>query len=201
MTRKGNDGTSKPWRVFCAIELAADVRSRIQNHIERLREKVPACKASWSRVENIHLTVMFFGNVEPHRIASIASSAARAVNKFSAFEILIAGAGAFPKPNQPRVLWIGVDDQTGKLLELQQQFEEECMVEGFQKEDRAFRPHLTIARFRKLEGASAAAEVHQKLGFEPAPLLVNELVVFRSELNNEGSKYTILSRHKLSDKL
>ena len=69
--------------------------------------------------------------------------------------------------------------------------------EGFTKEERAFSPHLTIARIRKPEGARKLAEVNNSLGFEAMDLQVNELVVFRSELSSKGSKYTALSRHGL----
>ena len=45
------------WRVFCAIELPETVRAQLQKHIVQLREEVPDAAASWSRVENIHLTL------------------------------------------------------------------------------------------------------------------------------------------------
>jgi RNA 2',3'-cyclic 3'-phosphodiesterase len=198
---RGRGDAEKPFRIFCAIELSAAVRSRIQQHVDRLRAAVPEFRASWSRVENIHLTVKFFGNVEQNMIPRIAGAALRAVNEFQPFDISIAGSGAFPKPSQPRVLWIGVEDHTGKLAELQRQFENECEAEGFQKEKRPFRPHLTIARIRKPEGARAAAEANQTLSFKPITLTVNELVVFRSEPSSTGSKYTTLSRQKMSDML
>ncbi|HEV8369661.1 MAG TPA: RNA 2',3'-cyclic phosphodiesterase [Pyrinomonadaceae bacterium] len=190
-----------PFRTFCAIELSSVVRSRLQQHIDQLRTTAPECHASWSRAENIHLTVKFFGDVQQNSVARMANAAARTVENLSAFEISIAGTGAFPKTSQPRVLWIGIDDLTGKLAELHEQFEKECATEGFPKEGRRFRPHLTIARIRKPEGARAVAELNQTTGFESISLTVNELVVFRSELSSKGSTYTALSRHKLSDML
>ncbi len=190
---------SELFRTFCAVELTAEVRDQIQKHIERLRVEVPQSQASWSRVENIHLTLKFFGNIEQNRITSISNAAARAVNDCSPFDLLILGAGAFPKPSQPIVLWIGVQDPTDRLGNLQRRFEDECAAEGFEKENRAFRPHLTIARIRKHVGARALAEANGKLGFEAASVRVNELVVFRSELSSTGSKYTALSRHQMSD--
>ena len=188
---------SQLFRIFAAIELSADIRDRIQQHIQQLRAAVPECHPSWSRVENIHLTVKFFGDVEQSKIAQIADAASRSVMNFSSFQILINGTGAFPKPSQPRVIWIGVEDPTKQLLRLQSEFEAECAREGFTKEERAFSPHLTIARIRKPEGARKLAEVNNSLGFEAMDLQVNELVVFRSELSSKGSKYTVLSRHGL----
>jgi RNA 2',3'-cyclic 3'-phosphodiesterase len=59
------------WRVFCAVELPEEVRVRLEDHVSRLRKQVPDVAASWSRVENIHLTLKFFGNVEVDRIQKI----------------------------------------------------------------------------------------------------------------------------------
>jgi RNA 2',3'-cyclic 3'-phosphodiesterase len=189
------------FRIFCAIELPASIRDRIQKHIERLGKAVPENRANWNRVENVHLTLKFFGNVERNRISDIANAATRTVKSCSSFDVLISRTGAFPKPTQPHVLWIGVEDSTGELTNFQRRFEEECWVEGFEKEKREFHPHLTIARIRKPHGARTLAEANERLGFDAACVRVNELVVFRSELSSKGSKYTALSRHKMSDEL
>lgn len=186
------------WRVFCAVELPAEVRARLEDHVRRLRKEVPDAAASWSRVENIHLTLKFFGNVEVERIERISAAAERAVKESSTFQIGVGETGVFPRPSRPQVLWIGVIDQTGRLSALQEKFEKECAVEGFAKEDRAYKPHLTIARLRKPDGARQLAEAHLQIKFEPGEITVNEVVVFRSELSPKGSRYTPLSRHRVS---
>ena len=185
------------WRTFCAVELPEDVRERLRRHIQQLREAVPEAAASWTRVENIHLTLKFFGNVDVARISTISDAASRAVKEFSTFSIGVGETGVFPKPSRAQVLWIGVSDPSGKLLSLQQQLENECAKKGFDKEDRAYRPHLTIARLRKPEGARRLADVHLQMKFEPLDIELKELVVFRSELSSKGSRYTAISNHKL----
>ena len=185
------------WRVFCAIELADDVRARLQEHIARLRKEVPDAAASWSRVENIHLTLKFFGNVAVDRIAKISAAATRTTDRLSKFEIGVGNTGVFPRPSRAQVLWIGVSDPAGKLTALQKRFEEECAVDGFEKEDRAYKPHLTIARIRKPEGSRQLADTHLQMTFEPIAVPINELIVFRSELSSKGSKYTSISHHPL----
>jgi 2'-5' RNA ligase len=187
------------WRVFCAVELPDDVRSRLQDHISRLRKEVPDASASWSRVENIHLTLKFFGNVAVERIEAISAAASQTVKEFAPFQIEIGSTGVFPKASRAQVLWIGVNDPSGKLSKLQQRLEDQCAAEGFAKEDRAYRPHLTIARIRKLEGARRLADAHLRLKFETAEVGLNELIVFRSELSSKGSRYTAISRHQLSN--
>jgi 2'-5' RNA ligase len=132
------------WRVFCAVELPDVVRTRLADHVLRLRKEVPDAAASWSRVENIHLTLKFFGNVEVKRIERISAAAARVVKQFSTFQIGVGDTGVFPRPRRPQVLWIGISDPAGQLSALQEKFEDECAAEGFAKEDRAYRPHLTM---------------------------------------------------------
>ena len=183
------------WRVFCAVELADDVRARLQEHIARLRKEFPDAAASWSRVENIHLTLKFFGNVALDRVPKISAAATRTTEQFSKFQISVGNTGVFPRPSRAQVLWIGVSDPTAQLSNLQKGFEEECASEGFDKENRAYRPHLTIARLRKPE--RRLVDTHLQLTFEPIVVPLHELVVFRSELSSKGSRYTAISKHHL----
>jgi len=185
------------WRVFCAVELADNVRARLQEHIARLRKEVPDAAASWSRVENIHLTLKFFGNIAVDRTAKISAAATRTTEQFSRFEIGVGNTGVFPRPSRAQVLWIGVSDPNGKLAALQKRFEEECAVDGFEKENRTYKPHLTIARLRKPEGARRLADTHLNTNFPTIEVPLHELVVFRSELSSKGSKYTSISHHPL----
>jgi RNA 2',3'-cyclic 3'-phosphodiesterase len=186
------------WRVFCAVELPDVVRARLEDHVLRLRQKVPDAAASWSRVENIHLTLKFFGNVEAERIQKISEAAERVVKQFSTFQINVGETGVFPRASRPQVLWIGIGDPLGQLTALQEKLENECAAEGFPKENRAYRPHLTIARLRRPEGARQLAEAHLGMRFEPVEVAVKEIVVFRSELSPKGSKYTSISKHHVS---
>lgn len=189
---------SEEWRTFCAVELPDEVRERLREHVRRLREAVPEAAASWTRIENIHLTLKFFGNVAAARIPAISAAVARAIKESAAFRIGVGGTGVFPKPSRAQVLWIGVSDPSGQLSSLQRQLENECAKKGFEKEDRAYRPHLTIARLRKPEGARRLADTHLQMKFDPVEIEINELVVFRSELSSKGSRYTAISKHQLS---
>ena len=181
------------WRMFCAVELPQEVRVRLEEHVARLRKEIPDVAASWSRVENIHLTLKFFGNVDVDRVGVISAAIDRAVKNFAPFEISVGKTGTF----RTQVLWIGVKDPSGKLAALQKQIENECAAEGFEKEDRAYRPHLTIARIRRPDGAKRLADAHLQMPFEPVTIDIKEVVVFRSELSPKGSKYTAISNHGL----
>ena len=185
------------WRVFCAIGLEVSVRASLMRQIKRLRESVPHAQASWSRKENIHLTLKFLGEIQTSRLGKLSNGTARAVADFPPFQITLEETGVFPKHGTPRVLWIGVKDGSGKLAELHARLEEECAGQGFPREDRPFQPHLTIARLRKPLGARAMAAAHYEMRFETVAVAVAELSVIRSEPGVAGSRYTLVSSHRL----
>jgi 2'-5' RNA ligase len=185
------------WRVFCAIDLPAVARTRLVAHIDHLRRALPAAQASWNRHENLHLTLKFLGEIERSRLTNLSNAAAGAVADLRPFQITIEETGVFPKHGAPRVLWIGVKDELGKMAELQACLENECAKQGFAREERPFHPHLTLARLRKPQGARELALAHQELHFERIEVVVSQLLVIRSELSSTGSRYTVISRHQL----
>jgi RNA 2',3'-cyclic 3'-phosphodiesterase len=185
------------WRVFCAIDLPHDIREMVMSHSMRLRKAVPEAQASWSRPDNIHLTLKFLGEVPKSRVEALSRAAANASTGHESFPIRVQGTGAFPTHREPLVLWIGIEDLKGKLGELYGRLEDECVKAGFKKEVRPFHPHLTVARLRKPQRARTLAAAHKAMGFEPAEIAVSELLVITSELSSEGSRYTVISRHPL----
>jgi 2'-5' RNA ligase len=192
-----NLAREKVWRVFCAIDLPRDLRERLMTHSKRVRDAAADARASWSRVDNIHLTVKFLGDIPLPQVERLSEAAARSVRDLAPFTIVVEQAGAFPKHGQPRVLWIGINDFSGKLGELHARLEDEAAKAGFAKDDRPFHPHLSIARLRQPQHARTLAAPHQQLEFEPAEIAVSELLVIRSELRREGPTYTVISRHAL----
>lgn len=194
------DNSESTWRVFCAIEIPNEVRQRVLAHADRLRERAPTVQASWTRMDNIHLTLKFFGNLVPEKISKISKAADEVARHFSPIATSVEGCGAFPKHGPPRVLWIGLNDPSGRLVDLQTEFERECAREGFVKEDRAFHPHLTVARLRNPQGARSLAEIHKETGFETAEFTLTAFTIFRSELSSKGSKYSVISHHPLTAK-
>ena len=188
----------KTWRVFCAVALPRDLHERLITHINCIRNAVPDARASWSRADNIHLTLKFLGDISLLQVEKLAEAASRSVEDFAPFKIVLEHTGVFPPHGSPRVLWIGVNDLEGKLGELHARLEDAAARSGFQKEPRPFHPHLTLARLRKPQHARALAAAHKAMEFDPAEIGVSELLVIRSELSSSGSHYTIISQHPLN---
>jgi 2'-5' RNA ligase len=177
--------------------LPAEVRARAADAIARLRDAVPEARASWERVEKLHITLKFVGEIAPDSVAALSSAAANAARMSEPFILKLSGAGAFPPRGLPRILWLGIQDSSGALAQLQSHLEDECATAGFTREERPFHSHLTLARIRSPQGARELARLHQETVFEPIDFPVTDLLVMRSELGPGGSRYTEVSRHKL----
>lgn len=186
------------WRVFCALAIPDAVRQKMREHINSLVRSFPDVKVSWTNTDNIHLTLKFFGNIAVDQVPSITDSAAAAADESTIFDLQIGACGVFPGRSRPKVLWIGVSDFSGGLSRLQQRLEDECEKRGLPKEERTFKPHLTIARLRGGNDTRALVDAHLRIEFPEQTINVNELIVFRSELSSDGSKYTAISKHTIA---
>ena len=96
------------YRTFVAIELPRALRAKVIGHIEQLRRELPDARASWSREDNLHLTLKFLGNVPVSEIPKLSDAIARAVSGVKPFDLSVSGCGVFPPKGRPNVLWIGV---------------------------------------------------------------------------------------------
>jgi 2'-5' RNA ligase len=200
------------YRTFIAIELPAGVRQDIKQHIDRLRQAFPEVRASWSREDNLHLTLKFLGDVPVSRISTLSEACANAARQSASFELVVKGCGMFPPHGRPKVLWVGIQgrgpdsassqvllsgNSQSPLMLLHTSIEDACAAAGFAPEARPYHPHLTIARLRESKDARALAEQHEQIGFPEHAFTVSEIILFRSELSSQGSKHTALSLHQL----
>jgi 2'-5' RNA ligase len=191
----------KSLRLFCAVELPPDTRARAVRHTARLRENLTTpLKVSWEREEKLHLTLKFFGDLEPEHLDRLMPAMKRAAAVVPPFAARLEGSGVFPALSRPQVLWLGVADATGKLAALQHALEEECARFNFPRDTRRFHPHVTLARVRVVNGETRQlARRHKETRFEPVSFSVGELVLFQSLLGAGGSQYVTRYRQRLGD--
>jgi RNA 2',3'-cyclic 3'-phosphodiesterase len=185
-------------RTFTAIDISPEARSAALRLIERLRA-APA-KVTWTKAANLHYTLKFLGDVQAEKTADICRAVKEAVNPFSPFQIVAAGAGAFPSLAHPQTLWLGVGDGTEQMELLFQALERLLEPLGFAREHRRFAPHLTLGRVR---GGSPAGfkELNELISkhadFDAGPMMVRSVTVFSSVLGADGPTYSTLSRAEL----
>ena len=192
------------YRTFIACELPTDIRPRIKEYIDQLRDAFPQVRASWSREDNLHLTLKFLGDLPASRITGLSDACSEALKDLEPFELMISGCGSFPPHGKPKVLWIGIEDAgtpaASHLSQLHAALEASCAARGFERETRPYHPHLTVARIREAKDTRALAEHHRQINFPPQRFAICEVVVFRSQLSSAGSKHFALSRHRLGSK-
>lgn len=154
---------------------------------------------SWVAPENFHLTLKFLGGVDEARVTAVAGALHEAAAPHAAFDIEIVGLGAFPSATRPRVLWAGVRAGHDALAALADAVDGALARLGFPREERAFSPHVTLARVREprrapaLAGALSAAAA-QLFG----RVVVREATLMRSQLSPRGARYTPLAAAPLS---
>jgi len=178
-------------RLFVAIEIEHEIRERINEFASSVRAKVPG--ARWVRPEGLHITLKFLGNVAETRRAEI-EHALRSVRGHS-FALSLRHLGAFPNARSPRVLWVGIE--SGPDLErLASAVDKQMGSVGFEREQRAFSPHVTLARFNERPRGnlgSLLADSQPSFG----TMTANEFHLYESKLSPLGSRYTKLASFKL----
>lgn len=175
-------------RAFLAIDLPCGLRPLM----ERVMAELKKCDAEvrWVPVGNVHLTLKFFGEVSEVQVEEITRAALPIARSQPPFRLQLAGAGAFPSPKSPRVVWVGVTGDMGPLMALQRQLEAAFEGLGFPREDRPFAPHLTVGRVKSSRGRDGLVRCLAGLPpFESEPFEVREIVLYRSKLSPQGATY------------
>ncbi len=175
-------------RAFIALELDPPLHTALEELQQRLRPNLGGIRLV--RPEGIHLTLRFLGPTRPEQIQSLGPSLAAAARACPALEARVRGVGMFPDRGRPRILWVGVDLPPA-AFELQRACEVAAQDTGFEREERPFRAHLTLGRWRERAARAELPEV------ELAPTRLDCLVLFRSELGKAGAVYTPLARFPL----
>jgi len=169
--------------------LARELRGEAIGDLQvRLRPRLGGIRLV--RPEGIHLTLRFLGETSPAQVETLRPRLATAAALCPLAEARVAGLGTFPERGSPRVLWLGLEVPP-PVLDLQRACERAARAAGFEGEDRPFRAHLTLGRWR---------ERAVRPDLPPAELgatRLDALVLFRSDLHPGGAVYTPLARFPL----
>jgi RNA 2',3'-cyclic 3'-phosphodiesterase len=193
-------------RLFIALDIDDAICDRIARFIEGVQAFAPDVR--WAKPESLHVTLKFIGE-QPERAVDQIKHALTSVSA-SAVDIHLQGYGFFPTAKSARVFWIGMEAGP-QLAALAATIDEKMSSLGIPKENRAFSPHLTLARGA---GRSASPRRHktdapnrifqhlqEKLAALPTPefgtMSAPAFFLYQSQLSPKGSKYTKLARFDL----
>lgn len=153
-----------------------------------------AGRLRWVVTENLHLTIRFLGATAPDRVAEVVAAVEEAARTARPFSVRLAGAGAFPGPDRPRVVWLGIVEGDAELAALAGTLSDRLAGRGWEADTRPFRAHLTICRADGVPGAgrtvAALADVAEGL---EAAWSVDRLVVYQSDLGRGPARYLPLA--------
>lgn len=182
-------------RLFVALEVGKEVRDNLAGLIDELRvvDAVAAKnKARWARVENLHVTLKFIGNVDDGRLPAIREALSE-IRPGSLVEMRFRGLGFFPNERRPRVLWAGIE-ASPNLAPLAGEISARLEQLDIPRETREFAPHLTLARFDppSISGELRAATT-QHASRDFGMVRTGTFYLFESKTRPTGAEYTRLS--------
>ncbi len=185
-------------RLFTAICLPDAVRAVLADTQRRLR--CAGLYASWIPAPNLHLSLVFLGNIAEDRLQEAIDCLQIAAHGAEAFDCTLRHTGFFGAPGAPRILWAGVDAPP-LLAALQDKLNSEFNRHTFETEGRPYHPHITLARIKprhRQQGPPDLAAVLSKNPIrEPAAIPVDALHLMQSNLTPTQVTYTSLLRQPL----
>ena len=191
-------------RAFLATSPDDKLRERVTALQQKLQAETagaPAARISWTRPETIHLTFRFFLELDERLVAPMRDAIETATRESTAVKIPLSRLGAFPRTLAPRVLWFGPPPEweatadRRRLSRLAGAIDEACDGLGLAREDKPWRPHLTLARIKEGERAVGHALSDAGLFDKPAlsaALMVNAISLVRSDAGPGGHAHTSL---------
>lgn len=193
-------------RAFLAVQLSEQLRTTlaaIQSELKRrmAHELSREASLSWVRPASLHLTVKFLGDIDEGLVTPLRDAMASTLTRHRAIQIPLHRLGVFPRPQQPRVLWIGPLDNwassedAARLTALHREVDACCASLNLAPDTRPLSAHLTLARIKA--GHHAVGQALARSGamdrpFEATSLPVDAIALMRSELKPTGSIYTML---------
>jgi 2'-5' RNA ligase len=197
-------------RLFLAVDIDDPTREAVGRIAADLRASLGRRgKISWVHPDRMHLTLQFFGQVDPPLEDRI-RAALRDPIRLQPFDVSFEGLGRFPASGAPRVLWLGICDGVAGLHSLQSSLERRLEFRGTPGE--GFTPHLTLCRFRDSTGARDAlrsltgrARVSQtqldeisSIRASAGPCRIDRVTLYESRLSPSGPTYLRLAAASLT---
>ncbi len=183
-------------RLFIAIKIPSS--NALYEVMATLNEALAGERINWVDLQNLHLTLKFFGDTAPHKERNIIRALNNAAENTSALSFDLEGCGSFGPPKAPRVVWIGASRASG-LLKLYDEVNKQLKPYGYEPDKANFVPHLTLGRIKSIQNFSLFKQmlvVYQNTHF--GHIDINRFYLYQSTLTQEGPEYKVLEEFVLS---
>jgi 2'-5' RNA ligase len=168
-------------RLFTALEIPRDAALSLS----LLRGGLPG--ARWVEMEDYHLTLRFFGDLEGHVADEIADALDRV--RRPSFSLALSGVGAFGQ-KKPHAIWAGVS-ASPDLFALQAEIERIAQRIGLSADTRKFIPHVTLAHLKHANPRDVASYLSGRGNFSTVSFRVNRFVLMSSKDSVGGGPYIV----------
>ncbi|MDQ3548296.1 MAG: RNA 2',3'-cyclic phosphodiesterase [Chloroflexota bacterium] len=190
-------------RLFAAVQVSDAVREQMRAIRSELEPQ--GWTVRWVDPDLAHLTVKFFGDTRPNQIASLESKLDFAAKRSQPAQLTTGSFIMFGPRKRPNVLSLAIepaDDDPAALTSLEtlaKNVERQTASIGAGGNERAFKAHLTLGRFKDSDGAPADIEqVLSTVDVQPVEFTVDRLVLVRSILSQQGPTYTTIAEWPLT---
>lgn len=178
-------------RCFVAIALPGSIREGLHSFQAALRRA--GVNLRWVNAEQLHITLFFLGPCTPDTIATVAGHLRAAARDVAPFDLRIEAPNVFGPPAAPRVVWVGVRDDSGTLARWHGDLKARFSGIGIPLEDRPFHPHVTIGRTKSRRGARTLTSALHTVSLPSLEVFrVRDLRLYSSALSREGARHTVL---------
>jgi 2'-5' RNA ligase len=175
-------------RLFLAIVPPADI-------VERLTDlQWGVSRSRWTSPNQLHVTLRFIGEVRHDEAATIQRAMAGVVG--APFSMRMGGVGHFPPRGRVKSLWAGLrsEDDLAPLIAMRHRVDTTLLSIGLARDGRRFAPHITLARLDNTPESQVVDWLAGRSLFTTPSFEVDELVLMRSILRQEGSEYQVVAR-------
>lgn len=190
--RKPRRHRAKPANLRCFIGLAFPLSEKLQV----LQDDLQALGAEAGHLRlapasNLHVTLKFLGTMPEKRLNEVIAIAGPICASSPALQLRCRGIGQFKNS-----LWVGIDENP-RLLELADALNRAGEMLGVAKDDKPYRPHVTVARFRKSADLNLAALLEKYHDRDWGEFAADRAYLYKSETLQEGARYSVLRRFDL----
>jgi len=190
-------GGERKTRAFIAVPVSEETRRAVARLQAELRHTYDS-DFRWVKPGNLHITLQFLGDIAEGRKGEIIRALMGVATRFSPLDYAVAGAGAFPSPSRPRVLWCGVSTGGEELRRLQSAVQSALRPLGFPSEKRLWTPHLTLARARQRSGGpDLRRELSRLAERQWGSTSVTSFQLMGSKLSPGGADYSVIQDLRL----
>ncbi|MBX9583236.1 MAG: RNA 2',3'-cyclic phosphodiesterase [Gemmataceae bacterium] len=185
-------------RTFIGVDVGEEVRKRATALQTQLAKSGAGVK--WAAPAGMHVTLFFLGDLDDRDVIAVCKLVEEVAAAEPPFPLRVSGVGAFPTPRRPKVVWGGITDGADPLRRLHAGLQARLLdLALVAREEPAYTPHLTLGRVKgESDGQTLAAELPKLLAWDGGRSVVDEVVVYSSELRRDGPEYAVLGRGPLA---